>query len=231
MAEILLAEDEDNVRDGLKAALESNGHRVRAVADGVGAVDEFTRACPDLLLLDVMMPRMTGFEVCVHVRNSSKTVPVLLITAKADESDAVLGLGLGADDYLTKPVGMPVLLARVGVALRRVRHFAESVRQARERYRIGDGMLDMAARQFRDDVAGRVDLSALQARILALLAANPGRVFSREELVLTGWGGGRAGDLRIVDQQIAKLRRKLGRSGRLVETVSGCGYRLHDSCE
>lgn len=231
MAEILLAEDEENVRDGLKAALEASGHCVRAVSDGVGAVDEFARSCPDLLLLDVMMPRMTGFEVCVHVRNSSKTLPVLLLTAKADESDAVLGLGLGADDYLTKPVGMPVLIARVGAALRRVRRFAEAARQTRERYRVGDGTLDMAARQFLDAAAGRVDLSALQARLLALFAANPGRVFSREELVRTGWGGDRAGDLRIVDQQIAKLRRKLGRAGRLVETVSGCGYRFHDSCE
>lgn len=226
MANILLAEDEDNIRDGLKVALELEGHTVHAVANGIDAVAAFDRARPDLLLLDVMMPRMTGFEVCVHVRNVDAAVPILMLTAKNEESDTVFGLGLGADDYLTKPVRMQELQARIGAALRRARVASPAARPVAETYVFGRWTFDAGNHLLLEDGTRRVPLTPVQTSLMKLFVRNPDCLFSRERLFEVGWGGLRVGSFRLVDQQIAKLRRKLGTAGVCVETVFGCGYRF-----
>ncbi|MGN0852580.1 MAG: response regulator transcription factor [Kiritimatiellia bacterium] len=225
MAEILIAEDEAGIRDGLKEVLEAEGHRVRAVCDGVQAVAAFNTAAPHLLLLDVVMPRMTGLEVCVRVRAVNRTLPILMLTAKNDASDVAAGLGLGADDYLAKPFRVPELLARIDAALRRQRMLRQAVSDSAEACEFGLGTLDLRNQLYFEGPTRRTSLTSLQTALLRLFVKNPDRIYTRRELHERGWGTDCVNGYRSVDQQIAKLRRKLGASGALIETVSGVGYR------
>lgn len=226
MAEILIAEDDAGIRTGLKEILEAEGHQVRVVDDGAQALAAFKEKTPHLLLLDVVMPRMSGLEVCVHVRTVNPTIPVLMLTAKNDAADVAVGLGLGADDYLVKPFRIPELLARIEVALRHQRNCQQLVSGNEDRYPFGTGMLDLANRFFVDGTH-RVLLTAIQTCLLRLLVRNPDHIHSRKELHEKGWGTDCSCGYRAIDQQIAKLRRKLGPAGELIETVSGVGYRYH----
>lgn len=227
MAEILIAEDEVDVREGLKVVLEAEGHQVRVVGDGVQAMEAFTQKTPHLLLLDMEMPRMTGLEVCVRVRIVNNLIPIFMMTSRNEESDIVTGLGLGADDYLVKPLRMPELLARIEAALRRQRNCQRLVSKKEGRYVFGTGTLDLQNQLFQDGPNRRVLLTSLQTAILRLFVKNPDHVHTRPELHEKGWGCDSAKGYRAIDQQIAKLRKKLGPSGALIETVSGVGYRYH----
>ena len=225
MAYILFAEDDETLRDGLQVALESDGHETRPCADGAEALAALAERRPDLLLLDVMMPRKSGFDVCAEVRRTDPALPIIFLTAKADETDQVLGLGLGADDYIAKPFRVRVLLARVAAALRRA-GTTPAATAAAETFMIGTARVD--ARRFLVDPGDGTPPQTLSVRELGLLrafAAHPGEVLSRDALLDEVWGEDYIGGPRTLDQHILQIRKKLGPSANGIETVHRIGYR------
>jgi DNA-binding response OmpR family regulator len=223
-ASVLLADDEPAILDSVKYALETEGMVVDAVRDGRTALEAAERNSYDVVILDVMMPELSGTDVLRRVRAQS-AVPILMLTAKDAEVDRVVGLELGADDYVTKPFSMVELVSRVRALLRR----RELDRAAGDAViRVGDLVLDGRTREV--TVAGRpVPLTGSEYTLLSLLASDPGRVFSREELVSHLWRSEHVGDTRAADTHVVNLRRKLEGDPRRPErivTVRGAGYRL-----
>jgi len=220
---VLVVDDSANIRAMVATYLEGEGYRVRAVASGRQALEAAHDEAPDLVILDLMMPEMDGYQFLRAFRRESGA-PVIMLTAKLEEVDKVLGLELGADDYVTKPFGMRELVARVRAVLRRAeRHLpTEAVLTA------GDLTLDRSNHTL--DVAGRrVDLTPSELRLLAKLMSAPGRVFSRLELLTEIQGSTYEGYERTIDVHVRNLRAKLEpdpRRPRYVETVYGAGYRL-----
>jgi len=221
---ILLVEDEDKIRTALADFLEFQGFRVTCAADGLAARDAVAAGHFDLILLDLMLPKVSGEQLCLQWRREAVQTPIIMLTAKGLEKDRVAGLNLGADDYITKPLGLEELLARIHAVLRRM----DPGRAVAQSFMFGDVQVDIAAlRAVRD---GRsVELSRREADIIRYFAANPGRVISREELykqvwdeVLTDLG------TRTIDMHIAKLRAKIEHdpaAPRIITTVRGAGYR------
>lgn len=202
-------------------ALSDAGFGVVTAADGDEAMARFRADRPDAVLLDVMLPKRDGLEVLRSIRSLSST-PVLMVTARDDTSDVVVGLELGADDYITKPFEMPILLARLRAALRRTRRDPQL-----ERLRVGDVDIDVAAHRVTRG-GEQIDLSPTEFRLLVELAGSPGRVFTREVLLENVWDYPATGDTRLVDVAIQRLRSKLElepSQPRLIETVRGFGYR------
>jgi DNA-binding response OmpR family regulator len=228
MADILIIEDALDLARVIKRELETAGHRVRHAADGETGLRLHQEQPPDLIILDWMLPGMDGLEVLRQVRQASPT-PVLMLTARTEEVDRVVGLEVGADDYLTKPFAMRELLARVRAILRRVelvqsQMAADRARGAETETR-GDLMLDPKAHQAA--LAGKpLDLSPTEFELLHLLLRNPGRAFSRAYLLDAVWGQDYVTGDRSVDNAILRLRKKLGDMGDEIETVWGVGYRL-----
>ena len=228
MARILVIEDERELSSLVRQELRHVGHEVEAAFDGPSGVDAVERMNPDLIVLDVMLPGFDGLEVLRRVR-ATRATPILMLTARSTELDKVLGLELGADDYLTKPFSMREMLARVSAILRRVDLIRSRSQAADEIETIEyPGLVvDVAGYEVQvdgDDVA----LTATEFRLLRLLAQNPGRVFSREYLLEEVWGGDVAVFDRTVDSHIQRLRKKLGPTiGAAIETVWGVGYRFH----
>ena len=224
MAHVLFAEDDETLRDGLMAALTSEGYDAYGCKDGDEVLAAFARRRPDLLILDVMMPGKGGFDVSVEVRRADPAVPILFLTAKSCETDVVVGLGLGADDFIPKPFRIRELLARVSAALRRGR-LAPSSANA-DIFTIGSARVD--ARRFLVSTGEPADqpLTVRELGLLKEFAAHPGEVLSRDTLLDKVWGMSYAGGTRTLDQHIVQIRRKLGPSGDLIETVRGVGYRL-----
>ncbi len=223
MSYIIFAEDDDTLRAGLEATLSSEGYEVRGCRDGEEALAAYAQRHPDLMLLDVMMPGKSGFDVCAEVRRTDPSMPILFLTAKSGESDVVIGLGLGADDFIAKPFRIRELLARVAAALRRSRN--ASAAQS-DTFNIGSARVD--ARRFLV-YSGEIPEQALTIRELGLLkmfAAHPGEVLKREDLLDGVWGVDYMGTTRTLDQHIVQIRKKLGPSGDLIETIRGVGYRL-----
>lgn len=228
MADILLAEDDASIREWLPVVLEKDKHRVRAVADGAAALSAYEERRPDLLILDVMMPKKSGYDVCTEIRKKDPILPILMLTAKSAESDKVLGLGLGADDYMTKPFGIRELCARVSAMLRRV-HVAETARQAKAVFIVGRCQVDVRRRELTDGAGRKVELSSLELGLLQLLAAHPGEIIPRDRLLNELWGANYLGSTRTLDQHISLVRKKLGADANCIETIYGSGYRLVDS--
>ena len=224
MAYVLFAEDDETLRTGLEAALSSEGYETCGCKDGNEALSAFTQRRPDLLILDVMMPGKSGFDVCVEVRRSDPTVPIIFLTAKTSEADVVIGLGLGADDFIPKPFRIRELLARVSAALRRGQLAATTAPS--DMFTIGSAHID--ARRFLISTGEPPDqpLTVRELGLLKEFAAHPGEVLSRDTLLDEVWGMDYAGGTRTLDQHIVQVRRKLGKSGDLIETVRGVGYRL-----
>jgi DNA-binding response OmpR family regulator len=197
---------------------------VRVAEDGVTALEMLERSPADLVILDWMLPRLDGLEVCRRIRAHSIT-PILMLTARAEESDRVLGLEVGADDYLTKPFSMPELLARARALLRRV----ELMRRQTD----GPAEGAVIAGDLRIDLDGRVaaigdetlDLTPKEFDLLTMMAGHPGRAYSREYLLQTIWGSEYIGFDRTVDSHVVRLRKKLGPLGDRVTTVWGIGYK------
>ncbi len=227
MATILVVEDERDLNNLVRRHLEDEGHRVVQAFDGAAAVLAVEADAPDLLILDWMLPKLDGLEVARRVRKLS-IVPILMLTARSEEIDRVLGLEVGADDYLTKPFSVRELLARVRAMLRRVELFREaaaSVAAAPPVLTAGPLVVDLA--QHVVTIDGReADLTPKEFDLLALLVRNPGRAFSRDYLIETVWGYDAGGFDRTVDTHVLRLRKKLGAAGDLIETVWGVGYRL-----
>ena len=230
-ARILLAEDDANIRLGLVATLESEGYAVTAASDGAQALRLFPQETFDLVMLDIMMPAKNGYDVCRELRALGASVPVLLLTAKGEEIDKVVGLKLGADDYVTKPFGVHELLARVEALLRRARMDNRSAGKGAEMppvFRFGGAEVDR--RSFTASLAGRepVSLTARELKLLEVFAAHPGEVLSRDALLNAVWGVNYFGTTRTLDQHVAQLRKKVERdpeSPEAILTVHGVGYR------
>jgi DNA-binding response OmpR family regulator len=220
---ILVVDDEPNIREIVSGYLKADGFEVSEAADGDAALDAFDRFAPDLVILDVMMPGRDGIEVLRELRRRSD-VYVIMLTARAEESDSVIGLSVGADDYVTKPFGAKELVARVKAVLRRQRGSNPDEEMRRlEGLTIDEGRREVT----RDGEA--VTLTALEFDLLAALASAPGRVFTRGQLLDRVWGWDHFGDERVVDVHIRKLRRALGDDAgkpRFVATVRGVGYKL-----
>jgi two-component system OmpR family response regulator len=222
---VLIVEDDANLLEALKYNLRKEGYAVVTAGDGEQALGIARREKPDLLILDVMLPGLNGFEVCRILRKEI-SVPIIMLTARADEMDKVVGLEIGADDYMTKPFSMRELLARVRAMLRRTK-MSEPVKE-QEIIKIGDIEIDIA--RHRASFAGAVlELSPKEFDLLAFLARNKGLVFTRERLLEKVWGYDFAGDTRTVDVHVRWLRKKIetdpARPGYLV-TVRGTGYKL-----
>lgn len=228
MATILLVEDEPELARLILRELEAAGYDVRYAADGARALDLFAEAAPDLLLLDWMLPKLDGLEVLRRVRQTAAT-PVLMLTARAEEADRVVGLEVGADDYLTKPFGVRELVARVRALLRRQERLMEMLAEDRAgattKLRLGPLELDPIAHVARLDGAP-LDLTRTEFALLHLLLRNRGRAFSRTYLREAVWGEPSMEGDRSVDNAVLRLRKKLGPLGEAIETVWGVGYRL-----
>jgi two-component system response regulator RegX3 len=224
---ILVVDDEQSYRDALTVALEREGFAVETAADGVEALERFDAVQPSLVLLDVMLPRVSGVDVCRQIRTRSR-VPIIMVTARNAEIDAVVGLEVGADDYVTKPFRLRELIARVRAALRRVPIGAESSSGPDDLLEIGDVRLDVA----RHEVAVRGDLVALPLKefeLLELLLANAGRVLTRDVLIDRIWGPNYFGDTKTLDVHVKRLRTKVEEDPAHpthIVTVRGVGYRF-----
>ena len=229
MADILFAEDDAKIRAWVSYALEKDGHAVRAVADGGAALAAFAAQRPQLLILDVMMPVKSGYDVCTEIRKTDRALPILMLTAKGAENDKVLGLGLGADDYVTKPFGLRELRARVNALLRRTdAAAAEAVEppdEARTAFAFGSHRVDEARRLLLAADGSSQDLSELEVGLLRFLAAHPDEVVARDALLNGLWGLSYTGTTRTLDTRVASLRKKLGSDAVCIETLYGTGYR------
>ena len=227
-SKILVVEDDQNLLDVLEYNLKQEGHDVFKAADGVQALEAARSSNPDLIILDVMLPKMSGFEVCRILRKET-TVPILMLTAKTDEVDKIVGLEIGADDYMTKPFSMRELLARVSAMLRRTKMVEKSLPKETA-YRVGNLEINTGRRQA--TVNGKLlDLAPKEFELLAVLAENKGLVFSRAQLLEKIWGYDYVGNTRTVDVHVRWLRQKIeaipGKPERLI-TVRGGGYKLED---
>ena len=217
---VLVVEDDRVINQAVSDRLEAEGYEVARAWDGPGAVAAYGEHSPDLVVLDVMLPGYDGHEVCRRIQ-ADRPVPVLMLTARSDETDVLVGLGLGADDYLTKPFRMRELVARVGALLRRVARAAELV--GRRALELGDLRVDVAAR--RVWLGGEeVRLTPTEFDLLLCLASTPGAVVSRDRLMADVWGWPGASGTRTVDSHIKGLRAKVGADR--IRTVHGVGYAL-----
>src|SRR4051812_41873680 len=227
---ILLVDDEQPIQTLLSFPLQKDGYEVVRAADGREALERFGEGQFDLVVLDVMMPKLDGLEVCRRLRARS-TVPIIMLTAKAEEIDKVLGLELGADDYITKPFSLREFRSRVRAALGRAgMSRAEEPDEEDEPLQVRDLELDPAKRAVRVRGAN-VDLTFVEFEILRSLATNPGRVFTRDMLLTRIWGDSAFRDPRTIDVHIRHLREKLERDAKDPEylfTVRGVGYRFRD---
>ena len=216
MKTILIVEDETDIQELLRTYLEDAGYQTAAAGDGVTALALFNAQHFDLVLLDLMLPKIDGFGVCELIRRQSQ-VPILMLTPLDGEEQQLRGFGMDIDDYVTKPFSMPVLLEKIRVILRRG---TNAVEDACLRYR--DLSLNLDTREAAQD--GRIlDLTAREFDLLHTFLAAPGRVFTREMLLAKLWGYDFYGDERVVDCHIKNLRHKLGQN--YIETVRGVGYR------
>ena len=223
---ILLVEDEPDIADLLSLHLSDLGYRIDAVADGALGLQKALAESYALIILDLMLPGMSGTEVCKQLRERERTTPILMLTAKSEERDKVLGLNLGADDYVTKPFSIRELLARVRALLRRVE--LDQPEEAPAELAFGELVIEPAKRKVQ--VAGEaVELTAKEFDLLTLFAKHPGRAFSRQELLDKVWGYQYAGYSHTVNSHINRLRSKIEPDPampRYVQTVWGVGYRF-----
>ena len=224
---VLVVEDEEDIQELIQYNLAREGYKVSSAFTGEDAVEMARRQPPELVILDLMLPGMDGFEVCKALRTHPKTahVPVVMLTAKGEEVDIVTGLELGADDYLTKPFSPRVLVARIRAVLRRRGlETAGDEKAVLERY----GILIHPGRHEVLVNGVRADLTATEFRVLHFLARRPGWVFSRYQIVDAVHGENYPVTERSVDVQVVGLRKKLGEAGDYIETVRGVGYRFKD---
>lgn len=220
---ILIVDDEPSILQLSRIYLEREGFHVEEAKDGEATLRAVEELHPDLIVLDVMLPKLDGFEVCRRLRATNNDVAILMLTARDDDIDKILGLELGADDYLTKPFNPRELVARVKAILRR----GESkTRQETKVVRLGNLEIDPNRREVRIG-AKIIDLRTQEFELLYTLSEQPGRVFTREQLLQLAWGFDFYGQTRTVDVHIAHLRKKLEGSSLKIETITGVGYKVN----
>jgi two-component system alkaline phosphatase synthesis response regulator PhoP len=219
MPTLLLVDDEKNIIELERLYLEKEGYQIETAHDGKLALDKFRATKPALVVLDLMLPGMDGWEVCRRIRQESDT-PIIMLTARDQDVDKIVGLELGADDYLTKPFNPRELVARVKAILRR---YAPTPKT--QRMTVGDLTLDLDRREV---LVGKkqIELRTKEFDLLAVLMQNPGIVLTRERLLEIAWGYDFAGETRTVDVHVAHLRKKLAGAKTQIETFSGVGYKL-----
>src|SRR5437764_5250366 len=225
---ILVVEDDPHILLGLEEVLTSDGFEVAVCHRGDHAIAAVARHRPALLLLDVMLPGMSGYDICKQLRAKKVTTPILMLTAKGQEIDKVIGLDFGADDYVTKPFGLRELLARIHALLRRTTPSASSDANATQSFQIGPATIDPKTFQIKRGKSIE-ELTAKELKLLQLFSAHPGEVFSRDRLLNEVWGYNYYGTTRTLDQVIVQLRKKLGDNGgepKHLLTVHGVGYKL-----
>lgn len=221
---IVVVEDEASIANAVAARLRSEGFDVEIAADGLAGVELCDRVRPDLVVLDLMLPGIDGLEVCRRVQRE-RAVPVLMLTARDSETDLLVGLAVGADDYMTKPFSARELVARVQTILRRVDRAAAAAATPDRPVRVGAVEIDPTTRRVRRD-HDLVHLTPTEFDLLLFLAARPGAVATREQLLAEVWGYRDGAGVRTVDSHVRALRRKLGSS--VVRTVHGVGYAVDD---
>lgn len=225
---ILIAEDDDNIRMGLVDTLESEGYGVVEAENGARALELYGVETPDLLILDVMMPELSGYDLCRKIRAQSQDIPIIMLTAKGEEIDKVVGLELGADDYITKPFGIHELLARIKAVLRRSqRSRHEPPTGSEPAFTFGPFTINPKTFRLSGDGMDQ-DISKRELALIRLFADHPDEVLDREFILGHVWGMDYPGTTRTLDQHIAQLRKKINPSKAdqaLIATVHGIGYR------
>ena len=221
---IYCVEDDQSIRELMLYTLRASGFEAVGFGDGETLFDALNQARPQLIMLDIMLPGMDGMEILKRIRQNPVTarIPVIMASARGTEYDKVMGLDLGADDYLAKPFGMMEMVSRIRAVLRR-----SSVGAAASNLRLGGLSMDVAAHTITADGI-RISLTLKEFELLRLFLSAPGQVFSREQLLEQVWGTDYVGESRTVDVHIATLRTKLGASGDYIRTVRGVGYRMEE---
>jgi DNA-binding response OmpR family regulator len=223
---VLIAEDDATMRSGLIEILEGEGYDVVAAADGAAALARWAEDRADFVLLDIMMPERSGYDVCREIRRRDQDVPIVFLSAKNEEIDKVLGLELGADDFIMKPFGMRELVARVRAISRRC--YQQSAPRATAEFSIGGIAVVPAELRATLPDGAVVELSLREVSLLSTFAAHPGVVLDRDMLFAACWGGGKYPNSRTLDQHIAKLRKKIEHDRKapaVIRNVRGVGYR------
>lgn len=224
---IIIVEDEKDIADLVAMRLKREGYDVEAAHDGLEGLRRIQSSPPDLVLLDLMLPKMSGMEITAELRKDSGTadVPIIMLTAKSEESDIVVGLHVGADDYVTKPFSMSVLLARIAALLRRVETKDREDKQSENLLHAGPITID--EQRHRVNVDGKpIPLTLTEFRLLVAVVTGKGRVLTRNQLIDKGMGIEAVVTDRTIDVHVTSLRRKLGKARKYIETVRGVGYRL-----
>lgn len=222
METVLVVDDEKNIRELIQLYLSNAGYRVVHAVDGAEALRLARTDKPDLMVLDLMLPQVDGYEVCRRLRREGNDLPIIMLTARDDDVDKIVGLELGADDYLTKPFNPRELVARIKAVLRRI---SPAIGQVV--LQLGDLRLDNSAHEAM--VAGcKMELRQKEFELLATLMSHPNQALSREQLLTQVWGYEFSGDTRTVDVHVARLRERMGNSSVKIETVWGIGYKLVD---
>ena len=225
---VLIIEDDPHILLGLEEVLTSDGFEVAVCNRGDHAIAAVARHRPALLLLDVMLPGLSGYDICKQLRAKKVATPILMLTAKGQEIDKVVGLDLGADDYVTKPFGVSELLARIHALLRRMGGNGPAVEQPQTPFQIGGAVVDPKTFQLKRGKAVE-ELTAKELKVLQLFSSHPREVLSRDRLLNEVWGYSYYGTTRTLDQVIVQLRKKLGDNGdepKHLMTVHGVGYKL-----
>jgi len=223
---VLLVEDDQHIRQGLAEILETEGYAVLEAADGQAAMELFAAETPDFVCLDIMMPKLSGYDVCKRIRAENAEVPIIFISAKSEEIDKVIGLELGADDFIVKPFGVKEVVARIRAVTRRCRAAAADTPAGS--FTMGD--LEVFPRELRARRGGQViDLSLREVKLLELFHAHPGEVLDRNTVFNHCWGEDYLPNSRTLDQHISQLRKRIEadpKSPTILRTVHGAGYRF-----
>jgi two-component system, OmpR family, phosphate regulon response regulator PhoB len=222
---ILIIEDEADVADLLSLNLRNAGFKVSTAADGASGLQKVRDDRPDFIILDLMLPRMSGLEVCKILKSDTATshIPILMLTAKAEEIDRIVGLEFGADDYVTKPFSPREVVLRIGAIMRRA-----DAKEEEEHLAVGSIVIDASRHEV--SVNGkRVNLTSLEFKLLRTLMQRRGRVQARDRLLNDVWGYESVIDTRTVDTHVRRLRKKLGKAADVIESVRGFGYRLREN--
>jgi DNA-binding response OmpR family regulator len=224
MVKILIVEDEPAMVAGLKDNFEFEGYEVITAPDGIAGLERALKDTPDLVVLDVMMPRMSGLDVCKQLKTKRPSIPIIMLTARGQEVDKVVGLELGADDYVTKPFSIRELLARVKAVLRRAKV------DPKDRERLSFGDVEVNLRSCQVSRSGKsLDFSSKEFELLKYFLSHPGETLSRDRLLEDVWGYDRFPTTRTVDAHIVRLRQKLEPrpdEPRFILTVHGTGYKF-----